>query len=395
MAPSEPPSLRPPPTADPGRPVATDTLIVGASAAGLSVAACLVKQKQGFLILEQAADVGATWRGHYDRLRLHTPRRLSGLPHHPFPASFSRYPSRDDVVAYLQQYAAAFDLRPLFGREVVSIRQEHAGARWVVRTRDAAVFHARHVVMATGLAHRPHLPRWPSQERFGGEILHSSQYRNGQPWRGRDVLVVGIGNSGGEIALDLWEQGARPAISVRGALNVVPRDFLGVSAAGWSILFQSLPAFIGEGISAMVSRRQFAPLRKLGLAKLPHGPLTQSRDLGRIPLVDVGTVARLSRGEIGLRPAIKGFSPGKVEFTDGRTDAFDAVVLATGYRPGLGALLEPEITQQLLDDGRPRGSGEEIAPGLYLCGFRVTPTGTLREIGREARRIAENIRRQG
>ena len=141
------------------------TVIVGASAAGLATAACLQRHGVDYLLLEQGAQVAGRWRTHYDRLHLHTPRGLSGLPYRPMPPSYPRYPSRDHVVAYLEDYAAQLHLAPRFGQTVVSIEPRNGG--WMICTPERA-YRSRYVVIATGHARQPHRPSFPGLERFGG-----------------------------------------------------------------------------------------------------------------------------------------------------------------------------------------------------------------------------------
>jgi indole-3-pyruvate monooxygenase len=374
-----------------------DTIVVGASAAGLATAACLQRAGVTFAVLEQAPQIAAAWRGHYDRLHLHTNAGLSGLPYHGFPRRFPRYPARDQVVAYLEEYAAHFALAPRFGQRVTSVVPDNdsdEGAGWLIRTATDA-YRSRHVVIATGNTHTPHLPRWPGQESFGAPVLHSSAYRNGRAWAGRKVLVVGIGNSGAEIALDLVEQGVQVCIAVRGPVNVVPRDFLGLPITAWSIALGIFPDAVADAIAWVVGRLRFGRLERLGLRKLPFGPAAQFRRLGRVPILDQGTIARIRRGEITVVPTVASFSPGQVHLQDGSTHRFDAVVLATGYRPALDSLLGSTSADLVDGEGFPRQSGAEVLPGLYLCGYHVTSTGMLREIGREARRIARAIAARG
>lgn len=372
----------------PGVVVTTDTVIVGASAAGLAVGACLRRTDVPFVLLEQAQQVGAAWRRHYERLHLHTSRGLSGLPYWPMPRDYPRYPSRQQVVDYLEQYAAHFQLQPHFEQTVIDVRQ--GAESWETRTADTC-YRSRHLVIATGYTRQPHMPTWPGQEAFAGPVLHSSAYRNGAPFRGGEVLVVGFGNSGGEIAIDLHEHGARPALAVRSAVNVVPRDLLGIPILGWGIALSLFPAPVADFLAAPLLRLSIGDLTRAGLRKLPYGPNTQMREHARIPLLDVGTMRLIRQGQVRLFPGIDHFVPEGVVFTDGRQAHFDAVVLATGYRPALADFLRPaaEVTDAV---GVPLVSGSEAAlPGLYFCGFYASPTGMLREIGLEARRIAAAI----
>ena len=216
-----------------------DTLVIGAGPAGLAVAACLKKRGASCIILDRAGEVGSSWRHHYDRLHLHSDRDRSALPYLPFPAGTPRYPSREQVIGYLELYARHFDLAPRFNEEVRTVRP--CGPGWITTT-TAGVYHSRRVVVATGYNAVPYLPQWRGQERFRGRILHSSEYRNGESFRGQSVLVVGFGNSGGEIAIDLHEHGARVAMAVRGPVNIVPREILGVPVLAISIALNRLPA---------------------------------------------------------------------------------------------------------------------------------------------------------
>ena len=366
----------------------TDTVIVGASVAGLAVAACLSRARVPYVLLEQHREVASSWRNHYDRLHLHTSKGLSHLPYLRFPRSVPRYPSRDQVIRYLEEYARRFALAPRFGERVVSVSSDGDG--WLTRGEGASL-RSRNVVVATGYAQVPHRPAWAGLDSFAGPVLHSSEYRNGKAWSGRRVLVVGLGNSGGEIAIDLAEHGARPSVAVRNAVNVVPRDFLGLPILAWGIALSLLPVGAADAIGRLVSRMSLGRLERLGLVCLPYGPMTQIRRHARIPLVDIGTIARIRLGQIEVVPGVISFAAHGARFADGIERDFDCVVLATGYRPAVATFLAPAA--DVLDaEGVPTASGAETLPGLYFCGFRVAPSGMFLEIGREARRIARAIR---
>ncbi len=367
----------------------SDVIIVGASAAGLAVAACLKKQGiSNITILEKADKVGAAWRAHYDRLHLHTDKGNSTLPYLPFPSDAPRYPTRQQVITYLESYAEQLDLQPRFGEEVTDIEQMNG--LWQVTTPNGR-FLGHNLVIATGYTNQPVLPTWPGQEQFQGQILHSSQYKNGADLAQKKVLVVGFGNSGGEIAIDLHEHGAFPSISVRSPVNVIPRDILGIPILSIGILMSKLPTAVADLLAAPLLKLTVGNLTKYGLKKLPYGPNTQIARDGRIPLLDIGTVSLIKKGKLQVKPAIKQFNAEGVTFVDGSSEKYEAVILATGFKPNLEKFAAG-IGAALNDDGQPISSGQESAlAGLYFCGFYVSPTGMLREIGIEARQIAQSI----
>ncbi|MGH8503241.1 MAG: flavin-containing monooxygenase [Gammaproteobacteria bacterium] len=367
-----------------------DTLVIGAGPAGLAVGACLKKRGVPFLIVDRATAVASSWRRHYDRLHLHTDRDHSALPYLSFPAGTPRYPSRGQVIEYLEQYARHFELAPHFGEEVHAVRPGKSG--WITTT-TASVYHSRRVVVATGYNAVPYLPRWSGEEHFGGHIVHSSEYRNGEPFRGLSVLVVGFGNSGGEIAIDLHEYGARVAMAVRGPVNIIPREILGVPAVAIGIALSRLPVRFADALAGPLVRLVVGDITRLGFRKLPIGPITQIKTKARIPLIDIGTIELIRAGHIEVLGDVREMSETHVRFDDGRSRRFDAIVAATGFRPRVDRFLMPR--NDIFDAERMSSrSGLETQPGLYFCGFSVLPTGMLREIGIEAQRIADSITRR-
>ena len=367
-----------------------DAIIVGAGPAGLACAATMLAAGLKAIVLEKAADVGAVWRRHYDRLHLHTDRNHSGLPGMAMPSSYPTYPSRAEMVAYLESYAARFEIKPVFDTEVSCIARE--GPRWRVES-GRHEFVAPIVVIATGIADAPYCPAWPGMDGYSGEILHSSRYRNPAPYAGRRVLVVGFGNSGGEIALDLANAGVTVALAVRSPVQIIPRDLLGFPILSWVILYRRLPARLVDAINAPVLRLAVGDFEKLGLRRAAKGPRQMVEEDGRVPLIDVGTLAKIRDGAIVVRTGIDRFTTDGVVFTDGKTEKFDIVILATGFRPDLRPLL-PNVTDVLDQHGMPRVTGKPTPePGLYFCGQITVPTGQLREISIEAKQIAESAKR--
>jgi indole-3-pyruvate monooxygenase len=363
-----------------------ETLIIGAGPAGLAVGACLRTRGRSFIVLERGTTIASSWQRHYDRLHLHTDARHSALPYLDFPPGTPRYPSREQLLAYLQRYAQHFGIAPLLSEEVCSV---HRGdEEWITTTLTGNTYRSGCVIVATGYNAVPHLPVWPGQERFQGRILHSSCYRNGEPFRGQRVLVVGLGNSGGEITIDLHEHGARVAVAVRGAVNIVPRDILGLPILTISIALSRLPTRLADALAAPLLRLTLGDLSRLGFRKPDRGPITQIKRAGRIPLVDIGTVDLVRAGHIEVLGAVRSLSETEVEFSDGYSRRFDALVLATGFSPGTERFLQRVDTPRPNARGLERIGGEA---GLYFCGFFVSPTGMFRDIGMEARWIAEHV----
>lgn len=365
-----------------------DTLIIGAGPAGLACAGALKQLGRHAEILEKSDSVGSVWRAHYDRLHLHTAKRYSALPGFAMPRSYPRYPSRKQVVEYLDAYAKHFAIAPQFGTEVTKITKD--GDHWTVQS-NAGVFHARHVIISGGVASFPNIAKWPGSDRFSGPILHSTQYRNPEPFLGQRVLVVGFGNSGGEIALDLAEAGVSTDLCVRSPVNVIPRDVMGIPAQSFSIAERHLPYKLVDLVNGAISRLRTGDISKLGLPKSDKGPVEQIIKDSRIPLIDIGTIARIRDGSIMVRRGIDRIDAGTVHFETGDSAAYDTIIAATGFKPDLSNML-PDHLHLLTDSGAPKSSGAGSgADGLSFCGYKVVPTGHLREIAIEARDIAKAI----
>ena len=231
--------------------VEADAIIVGAGPAGLACAASMRELGLRATILEKADAVAPVWRRHYDRLHLHTDRGHSGLPGMAMPRTYPWYPSRAQVVDYLENYAAQFDLHPIFNRAVQTVRRDDA--RWRVETAQQQ-FIAPVVVIATGWADFPHRPGWPGSDAYQVAVIHSSEYRNPAAYADKRMLVVGFGNSGGEIALDLAEAGVDVTLAVRGPVQILPRELLGLPILTWAIAQARLPARVADFINAPAIR---------------------------------------------------------------------------------------------------------------------------------------------
>ncbi|WJR80944.1 NAD(P)/FAD-dependent oxidoreductase [Bradyrhizobium sp. NP1] len=361
-------------------------IIVGAGPAGLACAASMRAQAIDVTVLEKANAVGSTWRRHYDRLHLHTDSSHSGLPGMEMPRSFPTYPSRTQVVSYLESYAAHFGIRPVFDTTVTGIRRY--GLQWCVETTRVPVS-AEVVVVATGWADFPYRPFWPGSEAFRGDCIHSCEYRNASPYLGKRVLVVGFGNSGGEIALDLAVARIDTTLAVRGPVQILPRDLLGIPILTWAIAQRSLPAKFVDYVNEPIIRLAIGPIERFGLRRAGKRPRRMVEEDRRVPLLDVGTLAKIRDGSIKVRRGVDRFTPDGVVFSDLSAEQFDSVILATGFRPDLRQLLS-DANDVLDENGKPVETGKTTKePGLYFCGLTASPTGQLREIGLEAKRIAK------
>lgn len=343
------------------------------------------------VVLEQGSRVGESWRGHDDRLHLHTARTLSNLPGRGFPRSNGRWVPRDGVVAYLEEYAERNGLDVRFDTPVV--RVDHRNGGWLVVGRDQQI-EADTVVIATGYNRSPFLPEWQGRDEYVGELVHASTYRNPAPYRGKRVLVVGAGNSGAEIAVDLVEGGAAEVrLSVRTPPQVFPRQALGIPSQAIGICVTHLPPPVADRFLAVLQRLFVGNLSRYGLPRADRRPYSDYLRRDVIPILDVGLVRLLKRRRLEVVPGVEAFDETAVILSDGSHVTVDAVIAATGYRRDLEPLvghlgvLEPS--------GRPAVHGARThpaAPGLYFIGFTNAFGGNLRELGSEAREIAKALR---
>jgi hypothetical protein len=358
-------------------------LVIGAGPAGLAVSRELLRLGVGHRVLE-AGRAGESWRRYYRSLVLHTGRHLSTLPGLAWPRATPLFPSREAFVRYLETYAAHFRLPLREQVRVTRIRKLPSGEGWEVET-SAGIFRCRALVVATGIASNPHSPRLPGEESYQGNVLHSSAYAEPSPYRGKRVLVIGVGNSGGEIAAELAKAGAHVAVCVRSGAHLMPLRIFGVPAQYWSVELERLPWGLGGRIAQAFGSLlvRFGPARPL---PLPDYPL-----LSRAPLIGDSLPAALRSGAVTLRGPLETLTLSGARFRDGREEPFDAVLSATGFRAALGFL---DGLVPLGEDGFPRAEAlaDANASGLFFAGHRYGPTGALYNIRREAPRIARGAK---
>ncbi|MGW1027410.1 flavin-containing monooxygenase [Streptomyces sp. NPDC002577] len=369
--------------------------VIGGGPGGLAAAAALRARGVRAVVLERADHVGASWRRHYDRLHLHTTRRLSALPGLAMPRSFGRWVSRDNVVRYLDKYAEYHGLEIVTGVEVSRVERSPDGSGWLLHATGGRELTGSAVVVATGHNHTPHVPDWPGRDSYTGELLHASDYRNAGPYAGRDVLVVGVGNTGAEIAVDLVEGGAsRVRLAVRTAPHIVRRSTAGWAAQYTGILVRRLPVALVDRLARPLAKISVPDLTEHGLPRPGTGLYSRVNE-GSIPVQDVGLIDAVRKGRVEPVAAVQSFEDGKVVLADGSRIGPEAVIAATGYARGLKDLVGH---LGVLDGrGRPVVHGARTAMGargLYFTGFTNPISGMFREMALDAEKIAKAIARE-
>lgn len=365
------------------------TVIIGAGPAGLAVAASLRERDLPFRLIDAGHEVGGSWRERYVSLTLHTARSLSALPGMPIPKEYGQWVRRDDLIAYLQEYARQFELFPEFG--VRAVRVEPDGGDWRVTTTDG-VIEARSVVVASGYSRTPYVPPWPGREQFEGSLTHTSDYRDPAPYAGQRVVVVGSGNSAADVVTDLVGTAGDVVMAVRTPPNIVRREAFGIPSQFLGIASDVLPQPVMNAVSGLLRKTTVPDLTAYGLPAPTRDPYTQFLRTRTVPILDSGFVEAVRSEQVRIVGAVESFTTGGVRLTDGQEVAADAVIAGTGFRPGL----EPLVGDLgVLDDtGLPLVSGARTlphAPRLHFIGIKVELTGLLREIRIESGQIAKAL----
>jgi putative flavoprotein involved in K+ transport len=363
-------------------------VVIGAGPAGLASAAELRRRGVPVVVLERGGAVGTSWRGRYDRLRLNTSRWFSKLPGERYARGTGVFPSRDEVVGYLEGYAERHAVDVRLNTRVERIEPVDEG--WIVRTSDGDVA-AAHVIVAAGYDHTPFIPDWPGRERFHGPLLHAAEYRSPERFRDGDVLVVGPGCSGMEIAYDLMEGGAaRVRLAVRTPPNMLVRSPMGPAFALTLLRMRPERA---DRIVNFIRSKEIGDLTEYGLPVPEEGVFTRLRRLGVAPaIIDKHVIQAIKDGRIEIVAGVESLDEAGVALADGTRIEPDAVIAATGYRCGL----EPVVghLDVLDEEGVPRVvDGGEAAPGLRFVGYVPIPA-QMRHAGRVAARAAAAIARE-
>ena len=359
-------------------------VVVGAGPAGLASASELRRRGFPVTVLERTEAVGASWRGRYDRLRLNSSRPFSKLPGSRYARGVGIFPTRDQMVGYLEDHAARNRLDIRFGTRVERI--ERAGGGWMLRTTDGDLA-ADRVVVASGYAHTPFIPDWPGRDRFRGTLIHAADYRKADAFRDRDVLVVGPGCSGAEIAHELATDGAaRVRLAVRTPPNIIIRNPIGPLLAR---LMMRLPTLRADAILRSVSRREIGDLTEYGLPVPEEGLFSRLERLGVAPtIVDHEVIDSIKERRIEIVAGVVSLDEDGVTLSDGSRLEPDAVIAATGYRSGLA----PTVGHLDVLDARGLPREGEPLPGLHFVGYVPRPA-HVGYMAKEARRAAKTIAR--
>ncbi|KAK7378930.1 hypothetical protein VNO80_04379 [Phaseolus coccineus] len=309
-------------------------IIVGAGTSGMATAACLTKQSIPYIILEREDCLASLWQKYtYDRLHLHLGKKVCELPFFPFPKSYPNYVPRKLFLEYLESYEKHFDMKILYQHCVVLAEYDEGEELWRVKaenrsTGEVEEYGGRFLVVASG-EDKPHVPRVEGLESFRGKVIHSTLYKNGKEYRDEHVLVVGSGNSGMEIALDLANFGAKPSIIARTPVHFLSRDMMYYG----SLLMKYLSPKVVENLLVIVSKIVYGDLSKYGLPFPSEGPFTSKRKYGKFPVIDVGTIKKIKSGEIQVLPIeIEIIRGNEVLFRDGKSLPFDSIIFCTGFK---------------------------------------------------------------
>ncbi len=357
-------------------------VVVGGGPGGLAVSQQLTVCGLRNIVLEKGTFPGWMWAQTYDSLCLHTGKHLSALPGMPFAGDTNLFPSRAEFLSYLESYTERFSLPLATGVEARALKQNDG--LWQVETNEGT-YAARAVVAATGIMSSPVLPNLPGMSAFKGELIHSALYRR-PDFAHKRVLVVGIGNSGAEIAVELASAGARVAVSVRSGANVVPRSVAGIPTQ-----------YLGWGVSWLPRRVQQRLTRLFGhVGAIVRGgnPIPRKRELSNCPdvsLIGLKLANAIQSGSIALLPGIAGLYADGASFADGSQLEFDSIVFATGYRAAM-EWMGSYADRDECGFAKRRDRIRSLAyPDLYFIGHNYDGRGGLYNIAVDAKRIARHL----
>jgi putative flavoprotein involved in K+ transport len=372
-----------------GRRSKPDVVVVGAGPAGLAVARELGHHHGISALVVDTADAPAvSWRNRYDNFRLNTNGFLSHLPGQRIPLRCGRWPTRDDMIGYFDSYVRQQNITLALGCEVN--RVDRIDGCWRAETSRGEVS-APAIVLATGRYRSAAIPPWPGLSRFTGELVHSADFRNAWPFRGRDVLVVGAGNSAADIAVQLAGNGARKVwLAVRTPPHLVRRAIGPIPSDVFLELFARVPARIVDPVIARLNRLLLGDLTPYGFGRPPLGLKATVETRGRIPTLADELAAVVRAGRIEVVAAVAALESDRVILADGTGIAPEVIIAATGFEPDLDGLVGH---LGVLDDrGNPHGGfASDLGDGMFAIGHGIPPNGPLRAIRLAATPLAAQI----
>ncbi|KAK9167144.1 hypothetical protein Scep_002335 [Stephania cephalantha] len=348
-------------------------VIVGAGPSGLATSACLNNLSIPNIILEKESFHASLWKLRtYDRLKLHLAKEFCNLPHMPFSPSAPTYISKDDFIRYLDNYVSKFNLSPRYHRLVKSASCEKLTGRWQIeventKSGETELYIAEFLVVASGENAEGYIPKIHGLHNFVGEITHSRDYKSGSKYSGKDVLVVGCGNSGMEIAYDLAESKACTSIVIRSSVHILTKEMVHLGM----VLLKYLPLSFVDSFITLISRFWYGDLAKYGIERPANGPFYIKATQGRSAVIDVGTVKKIKEGEIKVLPELVSVQETNLKFSNGEIRKFDAIIFATGYKSGIHKWLK-EYGYIFNEEGLPKNKFPNHwrgSNGLYCAGF--------------------------
>ncbi|KAL4341228.1 hypothetical protein GQ457_08G021440 [Hibiscus cannabinus] len=348
-------------------------IIVGAGPSGLATAACLTRHSTPYVILEREDCFASLWKKYsYDRLHFHLDKQFCKLPHMSFPDSYPRFISKHRFISYLDDYVSHFKISPLYRRNVESAEFDKAAGKWIVKARnlesgEVEEFNGRFLAVASGETSNPFTPEIEGLAVFPGDVLHSTRFRNGKDFKKQKVLVVGSGNSGMEIALDLANHGAETSLVVRSPVHILSKNMIHMGL----ILLKYIPVNMVDWLMVMLGKLVYGNLTKYGLSRPEEGPFFMKVAYGKYPVVDVGTSEKIKSRDIQVLPGISSIIGNVVVFDNGKTHPFDAIVFCTGFKRSTNVWLKGD-DYLLNDDGIPKPSFPNHwkgRNGLYCVGL--------------------------
>ncbi|XP_076921319.1 putative indole-3-pyruvate monooxygenase YUCCA8 [Bidens hawaiensis] len=373
-------------------------VIVGAGPSGLAVSACLREQGIPFIVIERADCIASLWQKRtYNRLKLHLPKKFCQLPYLPFPDEYPDYPTKKQFITYLEKYANKFDINPHFNECVQSAKYDEQCSIWRVKTlsttgsiRSETEYMCQMLVVAAGENAEGVMPQIEGLHEFIGEVIHAKDYKSSEKYSQKKVLVVGCGNSGMELSLDLSNHNAKPSMVVRSSVHVLPREILGKSTFDLAVMMLKwLPLWLVDNMLLILAWLMFGNTQNYGIKRPSLGPLQLKKTNGKTPVLDIGTLRRIRSGDIKIVPGIKRFHRKSVEFVNGDVQEFDSVLLATGYCSNVPYWLqESDLFDKNGFPKRQNPNGWKGRDGLYAAGF--TRRG-LAGVSADAMKIAQDI----